>query len=110
MASAGMLNCVCIDSDLMNLPGEVRVTVFIPEHFRVQVPTLVAGVVVIAGIACLAGGHSQSATGTNSFLRHCHKTKITLSTHSRIATTTMDVVRWFERFLCATSAFSASLR
>src|SRR5689334_10507626 len=76
MWSTGVLNCVGIDSYLMNLAGEVSVAVFIPEHFRVQVPALVARVVVVAGVGCLAGGHPQSATGTNGFLRPCHETKV----------------------------------
>src|SRR4029450_12591665 len=57
----------------MDLAKQESVTVFGPQHFSVQVPALVAHVVITARSSCrLAGWHPQSETRTNSFF-HRHR-------------------------------------
>src|ERR1041385_4621343 len=77
MWSSSVLDRVCIYSQLMDLAKQESVAVFGPEHFSVQVPALIAHVVITArSSCCLAGWHPQSATRTDSFLQYRHRLRL----------------------------------
>src|SRR6185295_8088298 len=70
---SSVLNCVCINSQLMDLSEQNRVTVFSSEYFGIQVPALRIRPVVTAISRVPVRRHLQSATRTNSFLQRCHE-------------------------------------
>jgi hypothetical protein len=76
---SSVLNCVGVNSQLMNLAKQNGVTVFVSKYFGVQIPALSVRPVITAKGSILTRRHLQSAAGTNSFLQHRHMGKCTAS-------------------------------
>src|ERR1044071_137659 len=99
MLFSSVLNCVGVNSQLMDLAKQNGVTVFVSKYFGVQVPALGVRLVITAERSVLARRHLQSATGTDSFL---HERKILdrrRGAHCDLSVLSLEATR-IHPFLC----------